>query len=246
MATSVSSSTSEREMMSHALPGNAITTDWSESDSTDPLFDNFEPQCTWKVKREELFQRIFTHKNSPGMKLGKLDLSSCLRSWGGGGGKGGGSGARPRHAPKLVLILHPWGYDKDEGHNITVDVQVETPRDYDRTIRSVCIVLCAKVTEMSKKNKAKEPFVLRRKAEIDLGRRATMAYGFLSHEVIKLSTCNHFSLLGLVSGRNNRMGYLVVPQIMFSMQYGTVLDNGFRDDLVLCVCVCACDIVLAQ
>ena len=182
-------------MMSHALPGNAITTDWSESDSTDLLFDNFEPQCTWKVKRKELIQRIFAHKNSPGMKLGKLDLSSCLQPWG-GGGKGGGSGARPRHAPKLVLVLLPWGYDKDEGHNITLDVQVEMPRDYDRTIRSVCVVLCVTVTEMGEKNKAEKPFVLRKKAEIDLGRRATMAYGFLSHKVIRLSTCNHFAIAG--------------------------------------------------
>ena len=178
-------------MMSHALPGNTITTDWSESDSTDPLFDNFEPQCMWKVKRKELFQRIFTHKNSPGMKLGKLDLSSCLRPWG-----RGSSGTRLRHTPKLVLMLHPWGYDKDEGRNVTVDVRVEMPRDYDRTIRSVCVVLCAKMTEMDKKHKAEKPFVLRKKAEIDLGRRATMAYGFLSHNVIKDSTCNHFSIAG--------------------------------------------------
>ena len=132
-------------------------------------------QGSWKVKRKDLFEMIFEHKNEP-LKLGKLPL----------GGK---------HSPRLLLSLLPWGCEGDAGYFVTLDVGVEVPRTCDRAFRteSVTGVFRAMV-----KDKHSTHTLSHKEATIELGRMATSVYKFLSHLVVKNQDCSHFTIETLV------------------------------------------------
>ena len=123
---------------------------------------------SWSVKRDKLNEAIYRHCRE---KLLKCPYELELEN----GGK---------HAPRLTLYLHPYGYESDAGNSLTLLVTLEA--SVKSNIPSSALILIDISVNESSERKPLNKIVLKCSGDF----RITRHMSFLSHQWLKELECD--------------------------------------------------------